>query len=202
MVDRAGDNKARHPTTAVEGAIALNALANDASFLDQLIEAHYYNQRKTARLILNDPIYRAGHLPEQIAQMETTVQDVDAREKAVAPRKFGDPNWAVVASKHCKELYQTLYRLSADGTHTTINAIHRHVADDTNQQIADLKVGPDTTSLIETLKAACLMFIWAADPLVWALDLNEFKDRLQEELQRFNELPQEEPASVIVGGRC
>src|SRR6266852_7159998 len=30
--------------SAVEGAIALNALANDAAFLDQLIEAHYYNQ--------------------------------------------------------------------------------------------------------------------------------------------------------------
>jgi hypothetical protein len=79
---------------AVEGAIAINALANDAAFLDQLIEAHYYNQRKTARLILNDPIYRAGHSPEQIAQMEATVLDVDAREKAVAPRKFGDLNWA------------------------------------------------------------------------------------------------------------
>ena len=34
--------------SGVEGAIALNALANDATFLDMLIEAHYYNQRKTA----------------------------------------------------------------------------------------------------------------------------------------------------------
>ena len=184
---------------AVEGAIAINALANDGAFLDQLIEAHYYNQRKTARLILNDPIYRAGHSPEQIAQMEATVLDVDAREKAVGPRKFGDPNWADVASKHCKDLYQTLYRLfSADGTHTTINAIHRHVTYDANEKITDLKVGPDTSSLIETIMAACLMFIWAADPFVRAFDLNEIKDRLQEQLQRFKELPQDEPASVTV----
>jgi Family of unknown function (DUF5677) len=185
--------------SAVEGAIALNALANDATFLDTLIEAHFYNQRRTARLVLNDPIYRANYSPQQIADMEATVQDVDARENAVAPRKFGDPNWADVALKHCKDLYQTLYRLlSADGTHTTINAIHRHVAYDANQQISELKVGPDTSSLIETLMAACLMLIWAADPFARAFDLTEITARLQQYLKRFNELPQDEPATVAV----
>jgi hypothetical protein len=185
--------------SGVEGAIALNALANDAPFLDTLIEAHYYNQRKTARIVLDDPIYRAGHSSEQIAEMEATVQDVDAREQAIAPRKFRDPNWADVALKHCKDLYQLLYRLlSADGTHTTINAIHRHVAYDANQQITELKVGPDTSSLVETLKAACLMFLWAADPFARAFALAEITGRLQKQLQRFNELPPDEPASVTV----
>lgn len=37
--------------TASEGAIALNALANDASFIDRLVEAHYRNQRKLARIV-------------------------------------------------------------------------------------------------------------------------------------------------------
>jgi hypothetical protein len=185
--------------SAVEGAIALNALANDATFVDTLIEAHFYNQRKTARLVLDDPMYRANYSLQQVAEMEATVQDVDTRENAVAPRKFGDPNWADVALRHCKDLYQTLYRLlSADGTHTTINAIHRHVAYDANQQISELKVGPDTSSLIETLMAACLMLIWAADPFVRAFDLTEFTARLQQYLQRFNELPQDEPASISV----
>lgn len=77
--------------SAVEGTIALSALANDATFLDTLIEAHHYNQRKTANVILNDPIYKADHSPQQIAEMEATVKDVDARERAVAPRKFRDP---------------------------------------------------------------------------------------------------------------
>lgn len=185
--------------SAVEGAIALNALASDATFLDTLIEAHYYNQRKTARIVLDDPVYKAHYSAEQVAQMEATVRDVDAREQAVAPRKFRDPNWADVAQKHCKDLYQTLYRLlSADGTHTTINAIHRHVSYDDNQQIAELKIGPDTASLVETLKAACLMFIWAADPFARAFDLGEITARLQKKLQRFNELPPDEPASVTV----
>jgi hypothetical protein len=92
-----------------------------------------------------------------------------------------------------------MYRLlSADGTHTTINAIHRHVTYDVNEQITDLKVGPDTSSLIETLKAGCLMFMWAADPFVRAFELNELKGHLQKQLQRFNELPQDEPATVTV----
>jgi hypothetical protein len=184
--------------SAVEGAIALNALANDATFLDTLIEAHYYNQRKTARIVLDDPVYKAHYSAEQVAQMEATVQDVDAREK-VAPRKFRDPNWADVAQKHCKDLYRTLYRLlSSDGTHTTINAIHRHVSYDENQRISELKIGPDTSSLVETLKAACLMFIWAADPFARAFALSDMTTRLQAQLRRFNELPQDEPASVNV----
>ncbi|MCC6946411.1 MAG: hypothetical protein IT539_01455 [Bradyrhizobiaceae bacterium] len=188
--------------SAIEGAIALNALANDPTFLDRIIEAHYYNQRKIARLILNDPAYRASHSPQQIAEMEATIRDVDAREKTVAPRKFKDPNWSEIAETHCKDLYQTLYRLlSGDGTHTTLNAIHRHVEYDANNEIRELKIGPDTTGLVETLKAACLMFLWAADPFARAFDLREHTDRLQEHLQRFTKLPQDEPASVAVVGR-
>ena len=185
--------------SAVEGAIALNALANDATFLNVLIEAHHYNQRKTARVVLDDPLYKAQCSLERVAQMEATVQDVNAREKAVAPRKFCDPNWADVANKHCKDLYQTLYRLlSSDGTHTTINAIHRHVGYDANQQISELKIGPDTSSLVETLKAACLMFIWAADPFARVFSLSDIANRLQAQLRRFSELPQDEPASVTI----
>jgi len=117
------------------------------------------------------------------------------RENAVTPRKFGDPNWADVALKHCKDLYQTLYRLvSADGTYTTINAIHRHVAYDANQKISELKVGPDTSSLIETLMAACLMLIWAADPFARAFDLTEITARLQQYLRRSMSCRRTEPA--------
>ena len=184
--------------SGVEGAIALNALANEAAFLDVLIEAHYYNQRKTANVILNDPIYAAQHSPEEIAEMRATITDVNSREQAVAPREFDDPNWGNVAQKHCKDLY-ILYRLlSSDGTHTTINAIHRHVAYDANQQISELKIGPDTASLVETLKAACLMFLWAADPFARTFDLTELTARLRQYLHRFNELPQDEPATVAV----
>lgn len=46
--------------------------------------------------------------------------------------------------------------------------------------------------------AACLMLIWAADPFARAFDLTEITARLQRYLQRFNELPQDEPATIAV----
>ena len=184
--------------SAIEGAIALNALANDQKFLDQLINAHHFNQRKSARLLLNDPNYRTLCAPEQIVEMEATINQVDAME-TTANKKLSDINWCDVAVKHCKDLYQLLYRLlSSDGTHTTINAIHRHVAYDANDRITDLKIGPDTADLVDTLKAACLTFLWAADPFARAFDLNEISGRIEKQIQRFAELPQDEPCDVTV----
>ena len=67
--------------TAVEGAIALNALADDPTFLDPLIDAKYVDIRKLARLVLNYPTYRDSYAPVQIADMEKAVSDIDAMEK-------------------------------------------------------------------------------------------------------------------------
>jgi len=41
--------------SAVEGAIAIRALAVEPKFLDDLIEAHHVNQRKKARLVVGNP---------------------------------------------------------------------------------------------------------------------------------------------------
>jgi hypothetical protein len=43
--------------SGVEGAIAINAILNDPSFVNELIEAHHLHQRKQARLLLNNPDY-------------------------------------------------------------------------------------------------------------------------------------------------
>jgi len=75
--------------SAVEGAVALNVLANDASFDMQLIEAHLHNQRKTARIVLNTPEYRSGYAAAEIAQMETTIKEITDKEAAVG-REFRD----------------------------------------------------------------------------------------------------------------
>ncbi len=137
--------------SAVEGAIALNALANDATFVERLINAHYHWQRKAARLLLGNPDYRATYSPEEIAAMEATVREVDAREATGS--EIRDITWGDVAAKHCKDLYNTLYRLlSSDGTHTTINSIHRAAVYDAIGQIAGFKVGPDEAAAFrETL---------------------------------------------------
>jgi hypothetical protein len=134
--------------SAVEGAIALNALANDATFDVQIIQAHRYNQRKTARIVLNTPEYRSGQTATQIAQMEATIKEV-TDEEAATGRKFGDVNWATVAAKHCPDLYNLLYRpLSNDGTHTNVNAIHRVLEFNESGQPTGLRVGPDTHDML------------------------------------------------------
>jgi hypothetical protein len=151
--------------SAVEGAIALNAVASDSQFVAELINAHHLDQRKQARLVLSDPDYRATYSPQDIATMEATVRKVDGIEAALGKTLKGI-NWADVARKHCKDLYELLYRLlSSDGTHTTLNSIHRYVARDANMQITAVSVGPDTADMVETLRAARLTFLWAADLL-------------------------------------
>ena len=155
-------------------------------------------QRKTARLILNTPDYRSSYSAEEIAQMQATVQEVDAIETATN-KKLRDITCADVAVKHCKDLYELLYRLlSSDGTHTNINSIHRFLTFDLAGQLVGVKVGPDTSDMVTVLKAACLMFLWAADPFARAFSQDNIKDRIKAKIQRFAELPQEEPNDVTV----
>jgi hypothetical protein len=184
--------------SAVEGAIALNALANDASFMEQLTTAHRFNQRKIARLTLNTPDYRSLYSATEIAQMRATVSEVDA-EEAAAGKKFCDIKWGVVAVKHCKDLYELVYRqLSDDGTHTNINAIHRHMEFDPSGQLIGLKIGPTTDDMIGVLKIACLTLIWAADPFARVTNQNPMRANIQDVIQRFATLPMEEPTGVTV----
>jgi len=183
--------------SAVEGAMALNALANDATFDMQLIEAHLHNQRKTARIVLNTPEYRSGYTAAEIAPMEATIKEVSDKETAVG-REFRDITWATVAAKHCRDLYDLLYRsLSNDGTHTNINAIHRFLEFDGSSQLTGLRFGPNTRDMVDVLKMACLMFIWAADPFARAHAL-QFRPNIACKLSQFDGMPGEEPPDVSV----
>jgi Family of unknown function (DUF5677) len=185
--------------SAVEGAIALNALANDPKFVDQLIEAHHFNQRKTARRLLKEPDYRAMCSATQVAKMKQTVEQIDAMEKKAPGRKLGDITWANVAIKHCKDLYDLLYRsLSSDGTHATIDSINRMFEYDGTNHIKDLKIGPDIADRVGTLMAACAMFLGTADPFARAYSQSEIRTRIREMNQRFNALPQDEPSDAAV----
>ncbi len=183
--------------SAVEGAIALNALANDATFDRQFIEAHHHYQKKVAGIVLNTPEYRSGYAATEIAQMEATIKEV-ADKEAVAERKFDDIKWANVAAKHCPDLYNLLYRsLSNDGTHTNINAIHRFLEFDGTSQPTGLRFGPSTRDMVDVLKMACLMFIWAADPFARTHAL-KFRSQIADKIRQFGGMPGEEPPDVSV----
>jgi hypothetical protein len=107
---------------------------------------------------------------------------------------------ANVALKHCKDLYDLLYRLlSSDGTHTTLDSINRVFDyDATSHHITNVKVGPDIADLVETLKSACLMFLWAADPFPRVYNQSEIGTRIQKMMRRFVALPQDEPDATVV----
>ena len=113
--------------TLVESAIAQIALAADAGVVDQLVAAHHKHQLTTCRELLADRKYLEQLLPEQIAQLQTTVAELELL-KGVPGKDPRQINWADLAKTHCPELYLLLYRpLSADGVHTTVDAINRHL---------------------------------------------------------------------------
>lgn len=175
--------------SGIEGAIAIHALAADPAFVQRLIEAHHINQRKIARLLLGNPQYLASYGAAEIGAMQRVVRDVDAMEAAPKP-KLREINWADVALKHCPDLYQLLYRsFSSDGTHATLSSLDRYVITDTKLQITAFKAAPDGAGVVEVLSAACLLFMWAADPFAAAVNRADITVAIREQLQRFGTLP-------------
>ncbi len=179
--------------SGVEGTIAIYALHSDAAFIDRLIEAHHYNQRKAARVLLDNPAYLATYGAEDVTAMKAVIASVDAMEKAKGA-KLRDINWADVALKSCPDLYQLMYRsLSSDGTHTTLNTLDRYVLADANGQITSFKSAPGPEGLVETLSAACLLFLWAADPFADSAGRPDITARIKQQVQRFATLPKAFP---------
>jgi hypothetical protein len=173
----------------IESAIAICALSKDETFVDQMIAAHRLHQRKMALVVLENADYAATYSAEEIATMRAVVADIDAME-AEGDWKLKEINWADVASEHCRDLYQLLYRsASSDGTHATIDSLNRFVVADEHLQITAFRVAPDTEGLVEALSAACLLFIWAADPFAAAFDRPDVSDELLKQVQLFAKLP-------------
>jgi hypothetical protein len=174
--------------SGVEGAIAIAALGSDPAFVDSLVEAHHYQQRKIARVLLDNSDCQAPCGAEEIAIMRWVKDEIDAMEAASGP-KLHDINWAVIASQHCRDLYHLLYRLfSNDGAHTTLRTLDRYVVADSNMRITAFKAA-DGEGAVEVLSAACLLFFWAADPFAATVGRPDVTAQLKEQLRRFGSLP-------------
>jgi hypothetical protein len=111
-------------------------------------------------------------------------------------RKLQDIEWASTAMKHCPDLYQLLYRpMSTDGTHATVSTLDRFVETDEAGRIVAFKVAPDTDGIIEALSAACLLFIWAAEPFATVFDRPDVSNEMSRRIQQFGQLPGAFPRS-------
>jgi Family of unknown function (DUF5677) len=183
--------------TLVEGTIAQIALVADPGVIDQLVAAYYKHQLTTCRELLGDQKYRDQLSSEQIAKLQTTVTDLEAL-KGVPGKDPRSINWADMAKGHGAELYLLFYRpLSADGVHTTVDAVNRHLEADADLHITGLKGGPDLTEIVDIFSTACLTFIWAL------YSFEEMRGRegqkVQSYLQRFRELSGDQPIGLKVG---
>ena len=146
--------------------------------------------------MVGNPDYAATYSAEKLAEMNATIAQVDAMEAAKLIA------WANVGGKYCKDLYELLYRLlSADGTHTTLDAINRMFDYSPTGEIVRVKVGPDVADIVETLKAGYLMFLWAAESFANVYGLAIMQARVQEKMAVFMTLPQREPSKASVEGR-
>ena len=174
--------------SGAEGAIALHALADDPVFVQKLIGAHQHNQQKLARVVLDDPDYRSTYPAAQITRMQATIDEVDTAKKD--PSKFiGKISWEAEAKKCCPDLYKLLYRLlSTNGTHINLDAVHAQLETDSSGRITALKVGTDSDGLVETIKSACLILLWATDPFLRAFPKDGFEERVKAGIARVDEL--------------
>jgi hypothetical protein len=87
---------------------------------------------------------------------------------------------SALAAKHgLGGIYDTYYRgLSGDAAHPTITSLNRHVLEDADGNLAELKWGPDVEDVGDTILSACAMafhLLWWAQEAFGSLDnRNEF----------------------------
>jgi hypothetical protein len=177
--------------TAAEHAIASIAVAADPAFVDRLVAAHRKHQLTTANILLGDADLRANLSAEQVQSLEALKLEIEAL-KGQPEKEAKKIEWASVARKHCKELYDLIYRpLSADGTHSTVDSMNRHFEADSQMNIIAVRVAPDvadTTGIVDTLSFACMILLWACGPFVQSFERGGDVDRHQKCLARFREL--------------
>jgi hypothetical protein len=55
-------------------------------------------------------------------------------------------------------------------------------------EITAIKLGPDFKGLDDTINAACLTYLWAAIPFASHFEYKEFRQRIDDNLSRYNQL--------------
>jgi hypothetical protein len=178
--------------SAVECAIAIQALAKDASFFEQMIEAHHRTERTFAREFAAPPS----------AEKLAAIADANAYEASTGKELKGI-KWEQVAKQYCpahlyRLLYQVLYRdLSSDGTHATISSLERLLEVEVDGQITAIKVGPDTNGLVELLSHACLVFILSDEVCAKMNGLGDVTAALVQAVAKFHGLDGAAPTPEV-----
>ena len=167
--------------TAVEGVIAIHALAASPAFLDRLEGQDQANQRVLAMVVSDEPALMAGYTPDERRQIEAL-----SREKNDKPKI----NWCDEA-KSCPGIYPLLYRLlSTGGTHTNLDTIGRHLEKDANGHPTGVRGGPDLEGIASVLRIATEVAFLAIEPFVKLAATDVLGERFQGLRDRRNALPE------------
>jgi hypothetical protein len=175
----------------VEWAIAVHALAEDGSFLEQMIEAHHHAERTYARKSLE---FTSSPSAETLAKLNKAITDANAYEASTGREELRRIKWEQVAKRYCPAsqhqlLYQVFYRdLSSGGTHVTISSLERLLGVEEDGQITGIKAGPDMNGLVELLPHACLVFILSAEVCAEVNGLGGVAAALDRAVVEFNAL--------------
>jgi hypothetical protein len=147
--------------TAAEAAIALAALADDPDFGTKLGAAGKADSLKLVNVMLANAALRGEFDAQTIARLETTRDEL----KALPEHECKHIVWEQVAAKHCRDLYDTIYRLhSMDGVHINAGSLKRRFEMNDKDEVTMMKVGPDGEGLVGALYTTCAVFLHALEP--------------------------------------
>lgn len=165
---------------AAETAIVLSVVVKDAAVCDLLIDRHFWHHRKLRNAWLNDPQAVAEMTPQEVDAVKTTIADADKSHPKVK-QLTGDPVAIAALAQQAgvMALYNAVYRsASGDAAHTSIDAMNRHIREDTHGDIQGLKFGPDVSDLPDTLSDAMSVLGHALHAVLEFFPLQQFSDDL------------------------
>lgn len=170
-----------------ETAIAIGAVANDARFVGQLIEARDNQVFTYSNALLNDPDSLQFLSAEQINDLNQKVTEIGARYQ---PRLPVGIRWEQAArTAGMTDLYITVYRMtSGDAVHVTLNALDRHVEPNDQGTIGRLTFRPETRQLDHALSIASNCLLHAMEAILRLFPMEGFEQTLRAHMERWDSL--------------
>jgi Family of unknown function (DUF5677) len=167
-----------------ETSIAIGAVANDAGFIAQLIEAQDNHLFTYSNALLNDPDSLAFFSQEQVNNINQTVDEIRARYQ---PRTPAGISWEQAArTAGMTDLYITTYRLtSGDAVHVTLSAMDRHLEPNDQGAVGTLTFRPETRQLAHALSIASNSLLHAIEAMLRIFQTESFEQTLRIQMERW-----------------
>jgi hypothetical protein len=157
-----------------ETVIVQRRTAQDARFVDKLVERHDYHRRTLGNALLRDRPAMANMDSEQVRKLQAVIEEITAQYPAGRPTDINLADEAATAGGTA--MYNVIFRpTSGDAAHAGLNALDRHFAVDEKDKISGLRFGPDASELADTLSLAISLLLHVMDSAIESFSLAEFR---------------------------